>query len=324
MKRLPLQAAACLLACAFPWAQGHGEEIIIGTGSEAGVYYQVGRAICRLVNKRAQGVTCKAIPTPGSLHNLGNVRDGALDFGLAQSDWHYHAVHGTGPVEFMTGSFDELRAVFSVHNEAFTLVVRRDAGIRGLADLPGRRVNIGNPGSGHRATMEVVMQAMGWEKDDFALAAELNAAEQSLALCHDRIQAMVYTVGHPNPSVAKAIGLCDATLATVSGPVIDKLVADNPYYAYTTIPGGMYDGTLDPVTTFGVLATLVTSSNVEPRLVGEVVAAVFDDLAAFKRMHAAFGVLEPAGMTRDGLSAPLHDAARDYYERNGIPVSTGQ
>ncbi len=289
------------------------QQIVIGTGSTAGVYYHAGRAICRLINTKVVGISCKAVATPGSLHNLNNVRNGALDVGIAQSDWQYHAVKGTGPVKFMDGSFANLRALFSLHGEPFTLVVGRDSGIRRLEDLKGHRVNIGNPGSGQRATMEVLMKALNWSKKDFQLATELNAAEQSLALCLDRIEAMVYTVGHPNASVAKAAGLCDATIAAVNGPVIDNLIAENPYYAYTTIPGGMYPGISEAVRTFGVKAIVVSSSDIPAETIYKIVAAVFDNLDTFRKLHPALGALKPETMIRDGITAPLHEGAKNYF-----------
>jgi TRAP transporter TAXI family solute receptor len=166
--------------------------------------------------------------------------------------------------------------------------------------------------------MEVVMQAKGWEIGDFSLAEQLTASEQSLALCHDRIQAMVYTVGHPNPSVSKAVGLCNALLVEVSGPEIDRLVKDNPYYAYTTIPGGVYHNNPDPVITFGVKATVVTSANVDADVVYTVVKSLFDGLDEFRQMHPAWGGLSAQTMVVDGLSAPLHDGALRYYSEVGL------
>lgn len=294
------------------------EGIVIGTGSTAGVYYHAGRAICRTVTRAQTGLSCAALSTPGSLFNLSNVHGGALELGIAQSDWQYHAVKGTGPLEFADGRYDDLRAVFSLHGEPFTLVARRDSGIVTLDGLPGRRVNIGNPGSGQRATMEVVMAAKGWKKRDFLLALELPADQQSLALCHDRVDAMVYTVGHPNASVSKAAGLCDAVMIDVSGPDIDELIARNPYYVHAQIPGGIYSGNPDPVRTFGVKATLVTSARVSADLIYLIVKAVFENLDRLRRMHPAFSGLEPERMIKDGLSAPLHEGALRYYREQGL------
>lgn len=319
MKRVPYLCAALLAVAVSALAgPGQAQDIIIGTGSTSGVYYPAGRAICRLVERHAEGLTCKAVPTAGSLANLTNVAGGAIEIGLAQSDWQYHAVSGTGPVAFVDTGFDNLRALFSLHGEPFTVVARRDAGIRRLDDLEGKRVNIGNPGSGQRATMEVVMAAKGWTKDDFLLAEELPAAQQSLALCHGRVQAMVYTVGHPNPSVGQTVGLCDAVLVETADAAIDKLVAEHPYYAYTLVPGGMYEGNAEDVKTFGVVATVVSSAEVDEDLIYAVVKAVFDNLADLRRMHPAFGLLDAGNMVRDGLSAPLHEGAERYFREKGL------
>ena len=286
------------------------EEIAIGTASRAGVYFQVGQAICRLLNAETaqHGVVCKALPTDGSIDNLRQIRAAKRQLGIVQSDWQYHAVNGTGTFE-AAGPDTDLRALFSVHGESFTVVARRDAGIESFDDLKGKRVNIGNPGSGQRATLEVLMAAKGWDKNVFSLANELSASEQSLALCHDRVQAMVYVVGHPNASVAQAVNLCDALIVPVTGPVVDRLLADNPYYARTQVPGGAYKGNPKPVGTFGVKATVVASTRLSPDTAYLLVKTVFENLDDFKKQHPAFANLEAADMIKDGLSAPLHDGA---------------
>lgn len=294
------------------------EEIAIGTASRAGVYFQVGQAICRLLNAETaqHGVVCKALPTDGSIDNLRQIRAAKRQLGIVQSDWQYHAVNGTGTFEAV-GPDTDLRALFSVHGESFTVVARRDAGIESLDDLKGKRVNIGNPGSGQRATLEVLMAAKGWDKNVFSLANELSASEQSLALCHDRVQAMVYVVGHPNASVAQAVNLCDALIVPVTGPVVDRLLADNPYYARTQVPGGAYKGNPKPVGTFGVKATVVASTRLSPDTAYLLVKTVFENLDDFKKQHPAFANLETADMIKDGLSAPLHDGALRYYREKG-------
>ncbi len=294
------------------------EEIAIGTASRAGVYFQVGQAICRLLNAETaqHGMACKALPTEGSIYNLQQIRAGQLQLGVAQSDWQYHAANGSGKFK-PAGPDTDLRALFSVHGEPFTVVVRRDAGIKSFDDLKGKRVNIGNPGSGQRATMEVLMDAKGWDKNVFALANELSASEQSLALCHDRVQAMVYTVGHPNASVAQAVNLCDAVIVPVTGPAVDRLLADNPYYARTQVPGGAYQGNPGPVDTFGVKATVVASAKLSPDTAYLLVKTVFENLDDFKKQHPAFADLEATNMTKDGLSAPLHEGALRYYREKG-------
>jgi uncharacterized protein len=294
------------------------EEMLIGTGSSEGVYHQLGRAICRLVNVNVKQVTCRAVPTAGSFFNLSNVRSGAIEIGIAGSDAQFFATTHSGPFKFRDDTYENLRVLFSATSDAFTVVARRDSGITTFNDLKGKRVNIGNPGSAQRATMELVMAAKGWSKSDFVLVEELPASQQSLALCHGRVQAIVYTIGHPNASVSQAIGLCDAILLDVVGPEIDRLIAANPYYTSTMIPGGTYGANPTAVRTFGVTATVVTSEEMPSNLIYAVVKAVFDNLEQLQKMHPTFSGLETKKMVREGLSAPLHEGAVRYFQERGL------
>ncbi|MHA6263845.1 TAXI family TRAP transporter solute-binding subunit [Arenibacterium sp. CAU 1754] len=291
--------------------------ITIGTGGQTGVYFVVGQSICRLVNRGSadHGLKCTAPSTGGSIANINAIKAGDMDMGVAQSDWQFHAYNGSS--QFEGAKFDNLRAVFSVHGEPFTVVARADSGVNNFDDLFGKRVNVGNPGSGQRATMDVVLEAMGKSSADFALASELKPAEQSAALGDNKVDAIVYTVGHPNGSIQEATSTVDAKLVNVTGDAIDKLVNGNPYYAKATIPGGLYKGNDDDVQTFGVKATFVTSADVADDVVYTVVKAVFDNFERFKGLHPAFANLQEADMIADGLSAPLHPGAEKYYRERG-------
>ena len=293
--------------------------ITIGTGGVTGVYYPTGGAICRLVNKgrKEHGIRCSVESTGGSVYNINTIRAGELDMGVAQSDWQFHAYNGTSKFSD-AGPFKELRAVFSVHPEPFTVVARADSGVKKFQDLKGKRVNIGNPVSCQRGTIEVLMGALGWTNADFKLASELKAAEQSRALCDNKIDAMVYTVGHPAGSIKEATTSCDSVLVEVSGPEVDKLVGDNDYYRKATIPGGMYRGTDTDTQTFGVGATFVTSCKVPDDIIYNVVKAVFENFEDFQKLHPAFENLKKEEMIKDGLSAPLHPGAVKYYKEAGL------
>ncbi|MEO9865742.1 MAG: TAXI family TRAP transporter solute-binding subunit [Yoonia sp.] len=318
-KKISTFAAVAVAATLSAPAAMAEEFITIGTGGVTGVYYPTGGAICRLVNqgRRDHGVRCSVESTGGSVYNINTIREGELEFGVAQSDWQYHAYNGTSRFE-EDGAFEGLRAVFSVHPEPFTVVARADSGIATFADLQGKRVNIGNPGSGQRGTMEVLMEALGWTTDDFALATELKASEQSAALCDNQIDAMVYTVGHPSGSISEATTACDSVLVEVSGDVVAQLIEDNSFYRSATIPGGMYRGNDEDVTTFGVGATFVSSADVSEDVVYTLVKSVFDNIDDFRGLHPAFANLEPADMASAGLSAPLHDGAAKYYTEAGL------
>ena len=319
MKHSKLTISALVTAAFVAPAAQAQEYITIGTGGVTGVYYPTGGAICRLVNKtrKEHGFKCAVESTGGSVYNINTIREGELQFGVAQSDWQHHAFHGTSKFE-EKGPFEGLRAVFSVHPEPFTVVARADSGISTFDDLKGKRVNIGNPGSGQRGTMEVLMAEKGWTNADFALASELKAAEQSKALCDNKIDAMVYTVGHPSGSIKEATTSCDGVLVEVSGAAVDKLIKDNDFYRTATIPGGMYRGTDSDTMTFGVGATFVTSANVPEDVVYNVVKAVFENFDTFKKLHPAFANLKKEEMVKDGLSAPLHPGAAKYYKEAGL------
>ena len=304
-------AVGCLSLAAYATEP---ESITIGTGGENGLYYPTGSAICNLVNRtRPQdGLRCLVQSTAGSVYNLNRVRSGELSLGIAQSDAQFHAMHGL--IEFAEQGPDEkLRAVFSLHGEPFTVVARADSGIKTFDDLKGKRVNIGNPGSGQRATLEVLMAAKGWTRSDFALSTELKPAEQSQALCDNKVDAIVYTVGHPNSSILEATLACDSVLVEVRGPAVDPLVQEHPYYAYARIPGGMYRGNPEDINSFGVVATLVTSANISENTIYTVVKSVFENFEDFRGLQQALADLTQETMIGKGNSAPLHPGAIRYY-----------
>ena len=310
-------AAACLALARASASPAAERFVAIGTGGVTGVYYQLGGAICRVVNRdsEANGIRCAAEPTGGSLDNIERIGAGELEFGVAQSDAVDHAHRGTGPFA-SRGAVAKLRTLFSVHAEAATILVRGDAGIETMTDLRGRRVNIGNPGSGQRLTWEAVAAALGWTEDDFETAAELKSAETGLALCEGRIEALFWLVGHPSALTREALADCDARLLPVEGPRIAALVRERPVFRPATIPAGLY-GDNPAVETFAVTARVVTSVTVPEEVVYAAVRAVFDNLDEIRGMHPAFATLDAETMISEGLSVPLHPGAERYYRERG-------
>ena len=311
-----LAAAAALSVGSI--ASAEQQFISIGTGGVTGVYYPTGGAICRLVNRdrKEHGIRCAVESTGGSVYNINTIKAGELEFGVAQSDWQHHAYNGTS--KFSDNPFPNIRAMFSVHPEPFTLLVRADSGITSFEGLKGNRVNVGNPGSGQRATMEVVMEAFGMGMDDFSLATEYKGSEMAKQICDNNIDAMIYTIGHPAAAIKEATTSCDVKLVSVTGAPIDKLVADNPYYRVATVPGGMYAGNPDDTTTFGVGATFVTSTDISDDVAYIVAKSVMSNLDDFRKLHPAFANLDAAQMISDGLSAPLHPGAAKAYKELGL------
>ncbi len=312
-----ITAGAAVLSGATPATAQDQQFITIGTGGVTGVYYPTGGAICRLMNmgRKDHGIRCSVESTGGSVYNINAIKQGELDFGVVQSDVQGRAYDGEGD---FNEPFQDLRSVFSLHGEPLHIVARTDSGVTKFEDLKGKRFNVGNPGSGQRATVELVMAELGWSMNDLSLAAELRPAEQAQALCDNRVDAIAYTAGVPNGSVKEATTACAARLVPMQGDWADAFIEKFPSYAFTTIPGGTYQGTDADVVTLGPKATIVTSTRAPDDVVYAMVKAVFENLDDFKKLHPAFGELEKETMVSDGLAAPLHPGAERYFREAGL------
>ena len=313
-----IAAAAILVLGSFSMpAAAQQKFITVGTGGVTGVYYAVGGAICRLMNKDRQktGIRCSVESTGGSVFNVNAIKSDELDFGMTQSDVQYNAYKGEA--QFKDSAISDLRVVFSAHPEPFTVLARKEAGVTKFEDFKGKRLNVGNPGSGTRASMEQLLDAMKWTMKDFSLAAELKADEQGPALCDNKIDGFYYGVGHPSAAIQDPTTTCGAKLISLTGPAIDTLLKNYPYYSVATIPGGMYSSNPNSTMTYGVRALLVTSAKAPDDVVYNLVKAVFDNFDEFKKLHPAFAVLDPKDMIKAGITAPLHPGAEKFYKEKG-------
>jgi TRAP transporter TAXI family solute receptor len=299
-------------------AGGLPHTLYMGTAPVMGVYFPVGGAICAMVNRAGSqyGLRCEVESTDGSLDNLQALRSGRENLAIVQSDWQYYAFKGLGPFK-QQGPFLQLRALFVVHGEPLTLVVRRNAGIASLADLKGKRVNVGPKGTGQRVLADGLIQALGWKDHDFASLVAIDANLQTKALCDGQIDAFLMPMSHPNGAVEEAAMRCGALLVSVSGPAVDHLLADRPYLARDEIPGGTYTGNPTAVMGIGPRATVLASTAMPDEVAYDIVKAVFDNIDAFRAMHPALATLTAVEMIGPGNTAPLHDGARLYYRERG-------
>jgi TRAP transporter TAXI family solute receptor len=313
-----LGLGAILAVPGFESARAAEESVSVGTGGITGVYYPVGNAICRLVNKgrKEHGVRCTAESTGASVFNINAIRSGDLSLGIVQSDTQFHAYTGTEQFK-KAGPDKELRALFSLQSEAFTLVAREDANINSFEDLAGKRMNLGDPGSGNRNTLELLMRDFGWTPAIFKLATDLKPAEMAGALCDNKIDAFVYVVGHPNGAIEEASTTCASHIVPVTGPKVEAFMKKHAFYPEAIIPGGMYKGTDKDVKTFGPRATLLTSTGLSEGTAYQIVKAVFDNLDEFKKLHPALAGLIPQNML-EGNSAPYHPGAERYFKEVGL------
>jgi len=293
--------------------------VTIGTGGITGVYYPTGGAIARIVNQKKDlyGIRCTVESTPGSVFNVNAVMEGDLQFGVVQSDRQYQAVNGLAEWKDK-GKQADLRAVFSIHPESVTLVAAVDAGINSILDLKGKRVNIGNPGSGQRQNAIDALEAVGIDYNSDLNAESINAAEAPGLLQDGRIDAFFYTVGHPSGAIKEAAsGARKVRFASITG--VDALLSKYPYYAKSVIPAKLYPGAVNQgdIETFGVKATLITSAKIAGDVVYAVTKEVFDNFDEFKSLHPAYAVITKESML-EGLSAEIHPGALRYFKEAGL------
>ena len=320
MKKLWMIILAVALFFTFDVPSFARQFVTIGTGGVTGVYYPTGGAISRMVNQKSKEYGLKATveSTGGSVYNINAVLSGDLEFGIAQSDRQYQAIKGMAEWE-KVGPQKNLRAVFSIHPECITLVASVDSGIKSVTDLKGKRVNIGNPGSGQLQNSLDVLSAFGMTQDDIH-AEQVKAVEAPGLLQDEKIDAFFYTVGHPNGNVKEATsGRIKVDIVPITGGGIDKLIEKYSYYAVGIIPGSAYPNkvTAGDVESIGVKATLVSSNTVADNIVYAITKEVFENFEDFKTLHPAYQVLTKESMLK-GLSAPIHAGALKYYKEAGL------
>ena len=293
--------------------------VTIGTGGITGVYYPTGGAIARVVNQKRKeyGIRCTVEATGGSVYNVNAVMSGDLDFGVVQSDRQFQAWNGIAEWK-EKGPQKDLRAVFSIHPESVTLVAAEDSGIRSIKDLKGKKVNIGNPGSGQRQNSIDGLRGVGIDYKKDLHVEQVKASEAPGLLQDGRIDAFFYTVGHPSGAIKEATaGRRKVRIIPIED--IEVLIKKYPYYAPATIPIKFYPGAVNKkdIPSFGVKATFVTSAKVPDEIVYAITKEVFDNFERFKKLHPAYGGLTKEKMLQ-GLSVPLHPGAIKYYKETGL------
>jgi hypothetical protein len=312
-----LAGAVVAALAAFTPAAEADTFLTVGTGGVTGVYYPAGGAVCRLVNARRSehGIRCSVESTGGSVYNVNALKRGEMELAVVQSDFQAYGYNGENG---FAEPFNEMRSLFSLHGEPIQLMVRQDAKIKSFADLKGKRVNIGNPGSGHRVMMELIMKHVGMMTSDFALTSELQSSEQAAALCDDRVDAAFWAAGVPNGSAQEAAATCAISILPLDGKWVDEFLKKYTAYAEDTVRGGIYPGIQKDVPTFGARATVVTRADVDEEATYQLVRSVFDALDEFKQLHPALADLDPKTMASGALTAPLHPGAERYYREKGL------
>lgn len=301
------------------WADPEPVTISIASGQTGGLYYPVAGAICKLVNENtdAHGITCTVEFGEGSVGNIEAMREGKVSMAMAQADSQRDAVEGVGPFE-EEGAYADLRSMFALFVENVTVLARKDKDIASFEDLEGKRLYLPDAGSGVRALMEQLIEAEGWDADAIEVVTEHEAPNLAQALCSNEFDAFAIIVAHPSPLITEATNSCDAVLVPVAGSPVEEVVADDPMYPKSSIAGDTYRGNDQDVETIGLVATLVTSTETDARIVYHVTKSFFEGLDRLKQESDLFAALTPEQLVQVGLTAPLHEGASQYFREAGL------
>jgi len=316
-----LVAVCMLVAAGFAsvpaWAEA-GRPVLIGSGEVTGYYYPAAGALCRVLNKEAPGgQTCAVLPSSGSAANLAALRAGTVELAVVQAQAAQFALAGTGPFKDV-GPFAELRAIMSLPGESVLVLARQGAGIESLADLKGKRVNLGRPGSFQRAMAEATLDAAGLSEGDLAPAVELELSEQTPELCEGNIDAAIYTGFHPMPEAEMAVSECDAQPIAIKSKTLESFLKRHAWVTHASVRKGSYDGLKDDVASLQVRALLVSTTRMSGETAHDWLRAIHANFSALTHLHPVLRGLTKADSARDGIPIPLHDGADKFYGETGL------
>lgn len=315
--------AATMVCCALSVmdaapAAAERHTLVITSGEVTGYYFPAAGALCRVINKeRPRGASCAVSPSSGSAANVAALRSGEADFAILQSRAAVQAANG-GEGFKDAGAMADLRAVMSLHGEAVAILARQGAGIESPADLKGKRVNLGRPGSFQRAMAEMVLEAVGLSEGDLSPAVELDLAEEAAALCEGNIDAAFFTGIHPMAEASVAVDECNATLVPVKGKPLEAWLKRNPWMSKATLRKGTYDGVNDDIASLQLRAVLAAPSRVPAEEVYDLLKALHANFPAFTRLHPVLKGLGKGETAKDGIAIKLHDGAEKYYSETGL------
>ncbi len=305
-----------LASCA-NYGIGFNETLKIGTAGFSGAYYPTGGALSKTINDHTNEDFSKVVSTGGSSDNINRLLSGKIHLALSQADRHYEAWYGQGEWKDK-GPQKKLRSLFSLYPQTINLIAARVSGVKTLKDLEGRRVNIGNKGSGDRANAVDIIESAGLD------IKKMNITEYPISIAgrkflEGKIDAFFYTIGHPSLVIAEAANVQGGAMIVPISDV-DSFLVKYPYYQSTLVPMNRYASMVnskDRVESIGIQTTLLTTEDIPEGIIYKVVKHIFENLEDFKSQHAVLKDLSKTSMLQ-GLTAPLHPGAERYFRESGL------
>jgi len=288
--------------------------LLLGTGSVQGVYFPIGGVICRLLNrhKNLHKIRCSLESTGGSIYNLKEINQGNFDLVFAQSDWQFHAYHGTSTFKKL-GANKNLRAVFALEADPLALIVRRDSEVQSFDDLTDRRVSFGYTRSLQHRIIDDLLNAKNWSNKNFKEVRPMSDIKQVTQLCNNDIEAITLLSSSLNDNLRDIGKDCQIRLIPIIGSEVSDVIKSKPYYRTGKILKDMYDGDED-VMSFGLGATFVASESTSPKAIYHVVKEIVENFRDFKSLHPSLEGLDKNELSHAGISIPLHPGAIRYYK----------
>ena len=306
-----------LVACGGTNNTAKTTKMTMGTGGTSGTYYGYGGVLGQYIKNKA-GIDVVVVSTDGSKANIQGIDAGDYQLGTVQSDVMAYAWEGTRSFE-SDGALHSFRVVAGLYAESVQLVTM-DPEIKSVADLAGKSVSIGAPGSGVYFNAMDVLTAAGLTEEDIK-AQYQSFADSADALKDGKIDAAFIVAGAPTPAITELCTTNAAYLVPIDGDIADKLMADCPFYTAYTVPAGTYPGQEADVDTVTVKATLIVDANASEDDVYALTKAIFDNMDAIKAENAKGAELSIENAT-SGMTAPFHKGAAKYFAEAGVEVVT--
>ena len=311
--------SAFLTVGLFPFS-ANALDILLGTGEPGTFSHFTSRILCRIINNYSDDLNCKTVPTPDDVNNLTNLRGGALDIGLIDSRMLLDAINKTGQFKFFDINYENLRVLAPLYDVPITLVVRSDAKITSLDELQGKRINAGFPLSPQHLAVDTIMKAKNWTEKDFILFGEIAASksQDTMAFCHNTVQAMVHIGVHPDSSLEQLLRLCEADLVNMDDNDIQKLVNDHPAFWKINIAADTYPSQKKGITTFGTRAMLVVSEDLDEETVYQIIDAIYSNRERLKNAHPSLSLFPASAAQKSATGIQLHPGAAKYFKEHGM------
>lgn len=307
-KRLVSISAIMVLVFVLTACGGKSKDLVVLTGGEQGTYYPLGGALAEIITDEVKAMTATAVTSGASVVNINDVQDGNGELALVQNDIAYYAVNG---LHMFEEKVDGIKGIATLYPEVIQIVTSADSGIKTVDDLKGKRVAVGDQGSGAEANAKQILQIHGITYDD--IQAEYMAfGDAANGIQDGNIDAAFITAGTPTGAIEALKAAKEIALVTISEENIEKLTEEYPYYTRFEIGSDVYN-TADGAVTVAVQAMLIVSDDMSDDEVYDITKAMFEHRDVFENTHQR-GKDITLQTALDGMSIDLHPGAKKYYD----------